>query len=149
MFTAAFLILQLCASGACGIAASPTLAAPAATPQTPEGSPEDITLDPMVESRCDRYLERRRQGEPGVDKLYWYWGAGLMAGLNTARLLSGLDARKLHYQVLSLNVVTATMVAYCEQHPQDGYGFGVTWQIFRRQPLIPGSQQDWQRRRGG
>jgi len=60
-----------------------------------------------------------------------------------------LDVRNVDYREVSLEAVTATMVAYCEAHPQDGYGFGVTWQIYRQRPLVPGSQADWQRRRGG
>ena len=80
---------------------------PARAPTTPPGAPEDTVIDAMGGTPCALYLERRRKGEPYIDKLYYYWTLGLMSGLNTARLVS------------------------------------------RQRPLVPGSQADWQRRRGG
>jgi hypothetical protein len=128
---------------------SPALAAPAGNIQ----APEDMIIDDMGGTLCSQYLQVRRY-DPHLDKNFWNFALGLMGGLNMGRLLSGLDVRDVGSRAgipgaITLGTLTATMVAYCEQHPQDSYAFGVTWQIFRNRPLVPGSQQDWQRRRGG
>jgi len=128
---------------------SPALAAPAANLQ----APEDAMINDMGGTLCSQYLQARRY-DPHLDKNFWNFALGLMGGLNMGRLLSGQDVRNVGSrdglpEAIRFGTLTATMVTWCEQHPQDGYGFGVTWQIYRQQPLVPGSYQDWQRRRGG
>ena len=72
-----------------------------------------------------------------------------MGGLNTSRLFSGQDVRDIGSRsnipgATTLGTLTATMVTYCEQHPQDGYAFGITWQISWNRPLVT----SWPRKAG-
>jgi hypothetical protein len=128
---------------------SPALAAPAAKME----APEDALVDDRGDTLCAQYLEVRRN-DPQADKLFWSYALGLMGGLNMGRLISGQDVRAVGSrnglpEAVRFGTLTATMVQYCELHPADGYGFGIVWRIYRNLPLVPGSQQDWQRRRGG
>jgi hypothetical protein len=70
-----------------------------------------------------------------------------MSGLNFARVSTGLDAREI--KSIPDAYIDETMIAYCQLHPQDDYAFGVTFQIYRQRPLVPGSQAKYQQRPGG
>jgi hypothetical protein len=126
------------------------LAAPMPSPPPASSAePEDV-VDRGIDggTSCSYYLEHRRTN-PNLDKIALAWGLGMMSGLNTARLLSGLDSRSADNSAATHAAITAAMIQYCELHPEDAYSFGITWQVYRNRPLIPGSQEAWQRRRGG
>jgi hypothetical protein len=115
-------------------------------------APEDMMIDDRGGTLCSQYLQVR-QYDPQADKNFWNFALGFKGGLNMSRLFSGQDVRDIgsrfgNPDAIKLGTLTATMVTYCQQHPQDGYAFGVTWQIYRNRPLVPGSQEAWQRRRG-
>ena len=128
---------------------SPALAAPAAKLE----APEDMMIDDRGGTLCSQYLQVR-QYDPQADKNFWNFALGFMGGLNMSRLFSGQDVRDIGSRsnipgATTLGTLTATlMVTHREQHPQDGYAFGITWQIYRHWLLVPGSQESWQRRRG-
>ena len=90
---------------------------------------------------CELFL-RKRATEA---RLLITWAQGYMAGLNMGRLIQGDDARNTRLQPADIDHLTAV---YCEQHPQDRYGFAVQ-NMYRDRPLVPGSQAEFQRRRGG
>jgi hypothetical protein len=118
----------------CGVAQ----AEPISMPQALTGmDPKDFHT---VLATCERYMRDRDR----APMLIVSWAMGYLEALNFGRLLGGDDEREILIQPAEID---HWLVTYCKQQPQDSVGFGVQ-QLYRNRPLVPGSQADFQRRRG-
>jgi hypothetical protein len=95
---------------------------------------------------------------PGMATCAWYlappqrrypmfgvnWAMGYLEALSFTDFVAGDDTRETFIEAAELDHL---LTVYCSLHPQDDVGFGVQ-QLYRNRPLVPGSQEAYQQRRG-
>ena len=107
---------------------SPALAAPAAKLE----APEDMMIDDRGGTRFSQYFAGSPI-DPQADRISGTLPLDLWVA-SISRLFSGQDVRDIGSRsnipgATTLGTLTATMVTYCEQHPQDGYAFGIPYRL--------------------